>query len=228
MATESLRPEYPTVIYRGWDNTGLHPGVTLSWLNEIGQWFIFKEFWGDDVGAAEMAETVITWCNLHLAVGCEFEDYGDPAGKNRDGTKMSNKDYIALKSNEMGCYINIIDGIQSWKPRRESVSAKLRGLRNGKPAIMIDPIDCPLTIEGFGGGYAYRELAGMPGHFVEEAIKNKYADIHDSIQYMATRMFTTGNAVGGSERFGDHYSDEDDESPYQDMTFTGRNQITGY
>jgi hypothetical protein len=68
----------------------------------------------------------------------------------------------------------------------------------------------------------------MPGHYVEEAIKNKYADIHDAIQYVATRMFTIGDAIGGSERFGDHYSEADDESPYHEDNTTGRSTYTGY
>lgn len=226
LALEDLTPRHPTVVYRGWDNTGLHPAVVLSHLTSTGQWQIFQEFWFDDVGAAESAEVIITWCNIHLPNGCTFEDYADPAGKNRDGNKMSNKDYIAMKSQEMGSYIFLQDGIQSWKPRRESVAHKLRTLRNGQPAILIDP-SCKLVIEGFSGGYAYRELANMPGHFVEEAIKNKYADIHDAIQYKATRMFTTGNALGSSDKFGDHYGEEDDFDVYDEAS-SGQNTITGY
>ena len=228
VATHSLKPEHATTVYRGWDNTGLHPAITLSWLNDLGQWLLFKEFWWSDMGAMESAEAVIMWCNLNLPHGCRFEDYGDPAGKNRDSNKMSAKDYIAMKSDEMGCYINIIDGIQTWKIRRESVAGKLRQLRNGQPALQVDPDECPLTIEGFSGGYAYRELAGLPGHYAEEAIKNKYADVADSWQYQATRMFTTGNAIGGSSVFGDHYSERDDDDHYFEETFTGQNSITGY
>jgi hypothetical protein len=225
IAHTSLKPEYATKIYRGWDNTGLHPAIVLSYLNDIGQWLIFKEFWFEDTGAAESAETILTWCNLELPFGCTFEDIGDPAGKNRDGNKMSNRDYIALKAQEMGSQVYIQDGIQSWKPRRESVAHKLRTLRNGQPSILVDP-DCDLVIEGFSGGYAYRELANMPGHFIEEAIKNKYADVHDAIQYLATRMFTTGDALKGSDRFGSEYP-EDDDIEFQSIQ-TGQNKITGY
>ena len=228
IADRSLKPQYPTTVYRGWDNTGLHPGIVLSHISTTGQWQVFKEFWWEDMGAMEAAEAVITWCNISLPVGCKFEDYADPAGKNRDSSKMSAARYITQKSDEMGCYIHLIDGIQSWKPRRESVAHKLRTLRNGKPAMQIDPNECSMLIEGFAGGYAYRELAGLPGHFAEDPIKNKYADIHDALQYAATRMFTTGNAVGGSERFGDHYSEEDDDSPYFDDNNAGKNTVTGY
>lgn len=172
----SLHPDRPTTIHRGWDNTGLHPGIVLSWLNQQGQWLLFKEFWWEDMGSKEAAESVITWCNLNLPPGCRYMDYADPAGKHRDGNKMSPHIYIAMKSEEMGSRIHFIDGIQTWKVRRESVADKLRSLRNGQPSLLVDFEGCPLCIEGFSGGYAYRELAGLPGHYVEEAIKNKYAD----------------------------------------------------
>lgn len=229
VATEPLKPEHPTTIYRGWDNTGLHPAITMSWIDEVGVWKLFKEFWWDDMGAMEAAEAVITWCNLNLPHGCSFEDYADPAGRFRDSNKMSAAKYIAMKSEEMGCYIHLIDGIQTWKIRRESVAGKLRQMKNGGPALLVDPDGCPLMIEGFSGGYAYRELAGLPGHYVEEAIKNKYADILDSVEYKATRMFTTGNATGESRVFGGYSEDDDEDYAYgYDEAFTGRNGTTGY
>lgn len=178
------------------------------------------------MGSAEAAEVVITWCALHLHEHTQYEDYADPAGKHRDSSKMSAAHYIMLRSEEMGSRIHLIDGIQSWKVRRESVAGKLRSLRSGQPAIMVDP-ECSLVIEGFSGGYSYRGLAGMPGHFVEEAIKNKWADVHDSLQYKATRMFTTGNAVGSSARFGDHYTEDDDDDGFEEVIH-GKNSTTGY
>ena len=226
VALRSIFPTEATTIYRGWDNTGLHPGITLSYLSPIGQWCIFQEFWFDDVGAAESAETVITWCNLSLPYGCKFVDYGDPAGQNRDGNKMSNRDYIAIQAQKMGQELFIEDGIQSWKVRRESVANKLRTLRNGQSALLVDP-ECTLVIEGFSGGFAYRGLANMPGHFVEEAIKNKYADIHDSLQYKATRMFTTGDVVGSLETSANHTYPDDDYAGYN-VENVGRNLTTGY
>ncbi len=228
VGTASLKPLYPTTIYRGWDNTGLHPAITLSHFTPTGQWQLFKEFWWEDMGAMESAEAVIMWCNLNLPADCTYLDYADPAGKNRDANKMSAADYIAMKSDEMGCYINLIDGIQTWKVRRESVAAKLRQLRNGEPALLIDPDECPLMIEGFSGGYAYKEYAGLPGHYKEEAIGNKYKDVLDSVEYAATRMFTTGDAHHESRVFGGHSSFDDDEDNFYEETATGRNMTTGY
>jgi hypothetical protein len=227
LADCELIPKEPVKVYRGWDNTGLHPGITLSYLTDTGQWRIFKEFWFDDTGAMEAAETVITWCNLELPFGCTYEDFGDPAGRNRGAEKMSARDYIAIKAQEMGCSVFIQDGIQSWMPRRESVGAKLRGLRNGEPALIVDPFNCPLTVEGFSGGYAYKELPGLPGHYSTEPIGNKYKDIHDSIQYKATRMFTTGDNVGTLESGHRRPYDIDEDNPFEEE-FDGRSTITGY
>ena len=224
IADYSLHPEQATHIYRGWDNTGLHPAIVLTYLNALGQWCIFKEFWWEDMGSMEAAEAIIMWCNLNLPSGCKFTDYSDPAGRNRDSNKMSPHYYIAMKSNEMGSYIHLIDGIQTWKVRRESVANKLRQMRNGKPALIIDSEGCPMLIEGFSGGYSYRELAGLPGQYAEEAIKNKYADLHDACQYAATRMFTTGNEHTGPD-LEDSIYPEDDFIPLPPV---GRNKYTGY
>lgn len=224
VATMGLKPDHPTTIYRGWDNTGLHPAIVLSYLTETGQWRIFQEFWFEDCGSMEAAETIITWCNIHLHPQCNFIDYADPAGKNRDGTKMSNRDYITMKAREMGKEIYLIDGIQTWKVRRESVGRKLSSLRNGEPALLVDPA-CPLTIEGFSGGYAYQEYANLPGMYKEEPVKNKYKDIHDAIQYMATRMFAYADDPQSFERPSEFIED------YPDLyhePLEGASSVTGY
>jgi len=228
VANEDIPPQHPTTIYRGWDNTGLSPAIMLSYITPDGQWRLFKEFCFDDCGITEATEALILWGNLNLPHGCKFVDYADPMGKMRDSIKMSARDYIILKSREMGQEIWPQDGIQSWKPRRESVANQLRKmLRNGQPALLIDPEGCPLTIQGFDGGYAYREIANMPGMFVEEAVKNQFSHIHDAIQYIGTRLFMHDNSsiIMPNGTTIDHYDDFEHE-PFVDLT--GQSKVTGY
>ena len=221
----ALFPKHPVEIIRGWDNTGLNPAITYSYFNEHGQWCIFKEFPFFDVGMIEATETIVHWSNLMLPQGCTFVDYGDPAGRIRDTIKGSARDYIAQKAKDMGTDLFIIDGVQTWKIRRESVANRLTKLTNGRPAILIDE-ECELLVEGFEGGYAYRELANMPGMYVEEAVKNKYSHIHDALQYPATRLFTHSNnrVIMGSVNT--EFYDED-EYFYEEES-TGRSSIGGY
>lgn len=187
VAKFSLMPKGPTKIIRGWDNTGLYPAINFSYVNELGQWCIFKEFCLEDTGIMDATEAIIVWGNLNLPNGCTFADYGDPAGNNRDPNKKTPKEYIQLKAVEYGQSINIIDGIQTFKIRRETVSGRLTKIINGQPAMLIDA-SCTRLIDGFEGGYAYPEI-GKTGIFKDEPAKNEYSHIHDSVQYPATRLF---------------------------------------
>lgn len=176
-----LDPKQP--IVRGWDNTGLHPGCVVTQLGPTGIWMVKKEFWEDDIGITDFGEMVKIWCNDNLHGG-QFRDIGDPAGKNRDSNKMSPKDYLKKLD------IRIEDGIQTFKIRREAVAGRLTKLLNGRAAIQVDPA-CTGIIDGFEGGYCYKEI-GTSGIYKAEPEKNKYADLHDSLQYPATRLFISG------------------------------------
>lgn len=227
ISKESLLPDRPTEIIRGWDNTGLSPAVILTYLTSTGQWRLFKEFCFSDCGIMDATESIVTWCNKTLPAGCKYKDFGDPAGRIRDTSKMSARDYIVIKGREMGQDIWVVDGIQTWKARRESVAGRLTRIFNGQPAMLIDPYGCPMTVEGFEGGYAYREMANLPGMYVEEAIKNKYSHIHDAIQYPATRLFLN-NANIKSSPDGKNIVYEDEEYDYYNEERSGRSSIGGY
>jgi hypothetical protein len=216
-------------IYRGWDNTGLNPGVVLTYITSTGQWIIFKEFSFFNVGIMDATEAVVLWCNRHMNYRCKYVDYADPAGKNRDSVKMSARDYIVIKSREMGREIQLIDGVQTFKVRRESVANRLSSLINGEPALLVDAKGCPGLVEGFEGAYAYKEISHTPGEFKQEAIKNRAADLHDALQYVGTRLFLSmGRTSNGSllpeiDQFDNEFSDYE----YHDNS-TGRSTITGY
>jgi len=187
VANQSLIPTGKTVIIAGWDNTGLSPAINLSYVSDLGQWRIFKEFCFEDTGISDATEAFIIWTNLNLHAECTYRHIGDPAGKNRDSTKKSPAEYIAEKAKDYGQAINIEDGVQTFKIRREAVATRLTKTINGEPALLIDPT-CTRIIDGFEGGYAYPEIANS-GVFRDEPIKNEYSHIHDSIQYVATRLF---------------------------------------
>lgn len=225
VAQTSIAPLHPTTIYRGWDNTGLSPAIAFSYLTSTGQWRIFKEFCFEDTGIMEATETVIVWGNHMLPAGCKFVDYGDPAGRIRDTNKGSARDYITIKAREMGVDLYIADGVQTWKVRRESVANRLNRFANGEPGLLVDP-ECKTIIEGFDGGYSFRELANLPGMFVEEPIKNKYSHIQDAIQYKATRMFTHSNQRTLSVNGVAYDEDEDDYGSMVEPA--GRSIIGGY
>ena len=224
---EDLVPIKKAQIIRGWDNTGLSPACILSYITTGGQLRVFKEFCFSDCGIMEAVEGVITWCSQNLPPGCTFKDICDPAGRIRDTSKMSARDYMVIKSREMGQDIWPEDGIQTWKVRRESVANRLNKIYNGEPAFKVSEYGCPLLTEGFEGGYSYREIANMPGLYAEEAIKNKYSHIHDALQYLCTKMFLYTSQLRTSPD-GMEILDEDEESYYTQEESRGRSLIGGY
>jgi hypothetical protein len=177
----------------------------------------------------DATEAVVTWCNMNLHSSCRYTYYCDPAGKNRDSTKMSPRDYITRKSREMGQDIVLQDGIQTPEIRWAAVGGRLTRVFNGGPAILIDP-SCDMLIEGFMGAYAYKPMANMPGIFMKKADKQaKCADVHDALQYVATRLFVTGDAARDARVTQSSYFDEDfDEYSTNYDTRTGRSQLGGY
>jgi hypothetical protein len=188
IAKESLIPKHPTTVIRGWDNTGLSPAICLSYINALGQWCIFKEFCYDNTGIMEAAEAMILWCRENLNDKCEYRDIADPAGKNRDSNKMSPADYIRKKGHEYGLSINLEDGIQTFKTRRESMASRLTKLVGGQPALLIDP-KCTKIINGLDGGYAFKEIGGS-GVYSKDPIKNEFSHIIDACMYISSRLFT--------------------------------------
>lgn len=196
MSSRPLVLDSDKTVIRGWDNTGLHPGCVITQVNSTGQWLIKAEFWQEDVGIMDFGEMVQTWCNENIHGG-KFRDIGDPAGKNRDSNKMSPKDYLK----KIG--IRIEDGIQTFKARREAVAGRLTKLINGEPAILVDP-SCTLVLDGFEGGYCYKEI-GNSGIYKNEPEKNKYADVHDALQYPATRLFIRGGGESKKVDYGKIY-----------------------
>lgn len=184
-------------VVRGWDNTGLHPACVLTYVNTIGQWYIFKEFWGDDITCVDFADSVLLWCNTNLPSGTKYRDIADPAGHNRDSMKKSAAQWVFEE-----CNLRLEKGLQTFRTRIEVVTQRLNKMMKGEPGLVIDP-NCSLTINGFEGGYCYPEIgkSGMYKSEISGDAKNKFADIHDAIQYPATRLFGVVNEDDDYEEY---------------------------
>ena len=185
---------------RGWDNTGLHPGCVITQINYEQQWCVLKEFWHEDMGITDFCEWVYLWCRENLP-GAKFTDYCDPAGRNRGPVQVSPKMYMMQYFQSVGQKFMPYEGIQTFKIRRESVASRMVTKR-GRPLLLVDP-SCTMVIDGFEGGYCYKEI-GSTGIYKTEPEKNKYADIHDALQYPATRLFMPQR------------EDEEDEEEYEE------------
>ena len=224
VAREPLIPTHPVTVVRGIDNTGLSPAWVLTYMTSTSQWRVFKEFCFKDVDIRDATEAVVLWCQMNLHPKCRYIDYGDPAGKNRDSVKLSAKHYIMMKAREMGQDINIIDGIQTPDVRWSAVRGRFTRTYCGEPAILVDP-SCEVLIEGFMGAYAFKEMVGMPGVFLKKADKNFHANIQDALQYPATRMFLSNEAISACDD-DDYFDDMNYQNSYDARQ--GRSSVGGY
>jgi hypothetical protein len=182
-------------IKRGWD-FGLTPACIFTQLLPDGRWIVFEELCGDDIGISTFADCVLELCAQRFA-GYKFEDYGDPAGKQRSA--------MTADRDEKTCYdilagkgIRMEAGQQNLTARLESVRKPLNTLRSGKPQFQISP-RCTVLRKGFLGRYQYRrvKVAGSAERYHDEPEKNEYSHPHDALQYVATHVF--GDAVRGHE-----------------------------
>lgn len=187
-------------IIRGWDNTGLWPACALTYMTASGQWLVFKEFCGENIGIIDFGYMVTAWCAENLPSSTVYRDIGDPAAKARDSNKMSPNDYMRRH-----CHIHIEDGIQTFKIRREAVVNALNRQIAGKPALLVDA-SCIRLIDGFEGGYAFGEI-GNTGIFKPEPEKNEYSHIHDAVQYAATRLFPVRREIRHEETMPTYYGE---------------------
>lgn len=79
-----------------------------------------------------------------------------------------------------------IAGERSFVKRRKSVEDLLTVIRGGVPSYSVHE-RCTMHIEGFEGGYHYKQLpASTGGGYSATPVKNGFSDIHDALQYAAS------------------------------------------
>jgi hypothetical protein len=178
------------LLYRGWDNTGLHPGVVIVQSPTPRQVQVMREYWGERENIVSFAKRVIDACNK-IYPGAEWVDYADPAGwqqfSRRDGTLTSNSELMMEEC--PGLYLEKSE--QNFKARINAVDEQMMEMvTGGEPAFLVDP-DCVGIINGFLGGYFYPRIASSASGeeiYSENPVKNKYADLHDALQYVLVRI----------------------------------------
>jgi hypothetical protein len=184
---KEVEPVKGVAIRRGWD-FGLTPACVFTQLHPDGRWLIFDELVAEDLGIDTFADTVNEYTAREYQ-GFKFEDYGDPAGKQRSA--------LTRDKDEKTCFdilhskqIMVEASEQNLTIRLESVKKPLNTLTRGKPQLQIHP-RCKVSRKGFQGRYQYRKLkiAGTEERFHTEPDKNSYSHPHDAIQYVAVKTF---------------------------------------
>ena len=177
------------ILYRGWDNTGLHPACVIVQSPTPRQVQVIKEFWTERENIVSFAKRVIAICNKDYP-NAEWVDYADPAGwsqfSTRKGDLTSNSEMMIEE-----CNLALEKSEQNFKARVNAVDEQLMEMvAGGEPAFLVDP-DCVGVINGFLGGYFYPRIASSTSGeelYAEQPVKNKYSDIHDALQYILVKI----------------------------------------
>lgn len=154
-------------LYRGWDHSGNCPACVVLQIPTARQVHVLAEFHTDRMGIVDFAEMVNMSCNINYP-GATWTDFGDPAGSatfsKKEGGFTSNTELIREATG-----IDIFPSEQNWEARREAVECQL-AVYDG---ILIDP-SCVRLINGFIGGYHYKQIAMTGMHSVKPE-KNKFS-----------------------------------------------------
>jgi hypothetical protein len=189
--TFEINPDLP--IKRGWD-FGLTPACVFTQVSASGRFLVFDEMVAEDLGISRFSDAVLLHCS-ETYPNAEFEDYGDPAGKQR------------AETDEKTCFqvlhgkgINIKSGKQSVTLRIECVNKPLNTLLEGKPQLLVHP-RCKVVRRGFQGRYQYKrvKITGAAERYHDKPDKNDFSHPHDALQYVATKVFA--NAVQGKKDY---------------------------
>jgi hypothetical protein len=176
-----------TPLYRGWDHTGHHPACVVVQMPRPRQIQVLAEFYSEFENINTFAKRVAAVCETRFP-GASWTDYGDPAG----WQKISTKDggwTSHTKMIEEAIGIILIASEQNLDVRINAVDDQLMEIvpPDGEPALLVDP-DCVRVINGFIGGYYYPQLRQELDLFSDKPLKNKYADVHDALQYVTVKL----------------------------------------
>lgn len=211
-------------LYVGVDSSGRHPAAIFLQRTAFGQWQAVYEivFPKEGISAENFAALLLEEIQLRFRrYQIVNPVWGDPAGaakgRNDDRTYF---DILNGKLKLFGLRSKPSPGV-TLAPRIETVKGCLTRLVNGgEPKLLVSPT-CKHLIQGFNGGYHYKEMnsTGEP-MFNEKPVKNRFSDIHDALQYVLCgvgELRQTLSKGGGTQKT---RVMDDSWSPYDSITGT--------
>lgn len=173
-------------VHRYWDFGWHRPAVLFGQVTPDGRWKIYKEFLGNNIDIYKFAERVIKLSN-EMFRGAVFEDYGDPAGKQ----KSDKSDLSSIEILKNRYKIHVHNRYSRIREGTDIIAGKMRGTVDGEPTFQVDT-SCTVYIQGLEGGYCRPKATDGSG---EEPIKDGYFEhLQDAARYGAINLF--GNNRG--------------------------------
>lgn len=179
-----LHPIKGREIILGWDY-GLTPACIVAQVTPRGQLRVLDEILGEDCGVRQFAQDFVKPLLKLKYPDCEVVSVGDPAG----GQKAQTDERTVLDElRDLGLPTRPALSNSPLK-RWEAVRWFLSQLRDGQPALLLDP-SCKVLRKGFNGGYRFRrmQVSGADARFAEQADKNQFSHPHDALQYLCLHL----------------------------------------
>ena len=167
-------------LYRGWDNSGNIPACVVVGMPSPLMIHVFAEFNHDKMNIVQFTKYVVNECNIKFP-GAEFTDWGDPAGENKFSTKDGGWTSNAQLMRDEG--VDVQASEQNPSARYNAVDDQLLVI----DGMLIDPSATRL-VNGFMGGYHYKEVGQSSGIYMDTPEKNRFSHIHDALQYVMVRL----------------------------------------
>jgi len=183
LASTRLMPHMGLPLLIGWD-FGLTPSAVLTQL-QGNSLKVLHEWVSQNEGIKTFAPKVMGEINtLYPSWSNPYKDHYhfiDPAGFQRAQTDART---CAQEMEESAPIVNIAPGPVGFAKRINGVEHFLLHVERDSAGIELDPLTCPVLIEGFAGGYRYADSQADIESQKPEAIKNKYSHPHDALQYV--------------------------------------------
>lgn len=179
-----IKPMLGLPLFLGIDQ-GLSPAAVVAQIQGE-ELVIMKEYTADNMGAERFNEYVTTQLRRdypgwpiskdesHWIVGM------DPSGFNR--RDVDERTYAAVWAKDF----KVHPGENLWEKRRQSVERWLVKFRKGRPCLRVSIPNCPVTVEGFDGGFRYPDRAAEIEPSKIRPVKDRYSQPHDALQYLCT------------------------------------------
>lgn len=162
---------------------GLTPSFLMTQLKGR-RLSIQKEFIESDGSIEKLGTVVWNYLLQNYLTWVHNEDmiylYVDPAGFQRAQTDARTCVDVLRKIG----FKHIRPGPIGWEERRKGVENFLTKTYGEGPGLEICEDECPVLVEGFGGGYRYPEKALEIEPDRIRPLKNKYSHPHDALQYV--------------------------------------------
>jgi hypothetical protein len=170
-------PGHPLIIGQDF---GRDPCAVICQVDGRGRLLVLQEIISTDMGLVQHLDHALRPALAsERFLGRPVALVGDPAGAARSSI-YEETSFDVLTRAGFHAFPAPTNEIEA---RLSAIESYLLGSRGGGPALLIDPVHCPMLVRAMSGGYRYANLKSGQRRALPD--KNEYSHIVDALQYAA-------------------------------------------